>query len=142
MAWEWIKSNLPTIIAIGGLTWYTATDNATMKADMGESKRYREMRSQQTDLNFEKVNQRIELFADLPLRVKALEEQSKALNARLDRIADAITVGQERLRGDLANTSEAIRKDVADLTTKVEVISDRLGARTQKTELKTPATGG
>lgn len=142
MAWEWIKSNTPTIIAIGGLFWFTATDNATMKQKMDEGERYRTHRSTQTDSNFEKVNTRIDAFADLPLRVKALEGQTEALNARLDRIADAITTGQERLRGDFAAATDAIRKDVAGVVTKVEVLSDRLGVRQERTQLKAMPTGG
>lgn len=142
MAWEWIKSNLPTILAIGGLAWYTAADNATMKAKMDESERYRTSRSVLTDGNFDKVNRRIDTLSDLPLRVAALEEQQKALVARLDRIADAVTTGQERLRGDFAQATDAIRKDVAGVVTKVEVLSDRLGVRQQRTSLPIQERGG
>lgn len=142
MAWEWIKSNTPTIIAIGGLFWYVAADNATMKQKMDEGERYRTQRSQQTDGNFLKVNERIDRFADLPLRVASLEEQTKAITARLDRIADAVTTGQERLRGDFATATEAIRRDVAGVVTKVEVLSDRLGVRQERTQLKTEPNGG
>lgn len=143
MAWEWIKSNLPTLMAIGGLAWYTAADNATMKAKVDESERYRAARSALTDGNFEKVNFRIDGLSDLPLRVKALEEQQKALIARLDRISDAVTTGQERLRGDFAAATDSLRKDVAAVSTKVEVLSDRLGVRApQRTSLPISEKGG
>lgn len=142
MAWDWIKQNTPTLIALGGLFWYVATDNATMKAKMDEGERYRTARSVQTDTNFEKVNNRIEAFADLPLRVKALETQTLALTDRLDRIANAIATGQESLRRDFATSTEAIRKDVANVVVKVEVLSDRLGVRQERTGIRPVPTGG
>lgn len=72
---------------------------------------------------------KLETFSDIPIRVKALEEQNKAINSRLDRIADAISAGQEQLRRDLAAQVEPIRKDVQAVGTKVEVLADRLTTR-------------
>lgn len=72
---------------------------------------------------------KLDAIADNPMRIKALEEQNKATNARLDRLADVIVNGQDQLRRDLAATVEPLRKDIQTVGTKVEVLSERLGER-------------
>lgn len=70
---------------------------------------------------------KLDLLSNIPLRVSAVEEQQKNINMRLDRIADIITAGQDAMRRDLAAAIEPVRKDVAAVGVKVEVLSDRLG---------------
>ena len=115
MAIDWIKSNIPTIIAIGGVFWYTASDNATMKAQLAESERYRAARSQQTDANFANINASLQRMSDLPFRMGAQEGKTQAVNDRVDRLADTILASQE-----------AIRKDISALSTKVEVVDSKV----------------
>lgn len=84
-------------------------------------------------------------LADMPIRVKALEEQQKAINARLDRIADAVTIGQERLRQDINSAFGPLQKEIQAVGTKVEVLSDRLANRSigpQRTSFPGNEKGG
>lgn len=69
---------------------------------------------------------RMEALYDNPVRIKALEEQSKAINARLDRIADSIITSQETMRRDMNASFETIRKDINGVSTKVEVLSSKI----------------
>lgn len=121
MTWDWVKGNIPTIIAIGGLFWYTAQDNAKIKAQLDETDRYRNTRSAQTDKNFADVNAALKSMSDLPYRMGAQEGKTQALNDRVDRLADAILGSQE-----------AIRKDIAGLSTKVEVLGSKIDTFSDK----------
>lgn len=121
MTWDWVKGNIPTIIAIGGLFWYTAQDNANIKAHLDENDRYKTTRSAQTDKNFADVNSALKNMSDLPYRMGAQEGKTQALNDRVDRLADAILGSQE-----------AIRKDIAGLSTKVEVLGSKIDTFSEK----------
>lgn len=79
---------------------------------------------------------KLDSLADLPSRMGAVESAQRAINDRLDRITDAITTGQDQLRRDLAAAVEPLRLEVQKVGTKVEVLSDRLGTRSQPTSYK------
>lgn len=72
---------------------------------------------------------KLDLLSNIPLRVTAVEEQQKNINQRLDQIADILSAGQEAMRRDLAAAIEPVRKDLAGVNTRLEVLADRVGPR-------------
>lgn len=80
---------------------------------------------------------RMESLYDNPIRIKALEEQQKATNSRLDRLADTIISSQETMRRDMNAAFEIIRKDINGVSTKVEVLSSKIGDPAQAPTTRT-----
>lgn len=118
---------LPIILAIiGGFSAYRDLQEQVSNLDQRGR-----MRMESSDKFQTETKLKLDSVADIPIRVKALETQQQAISDRLDRISDAITTGQEALRRDLAASTDTLRKDVAILGTKVEVLSDRMGVRPQ-----------
>ncbi len=116
---NWFNINIPTILAvasaaIGLIVWVN-----DLKNDVEESVEYRKTRAVQTDKNFADLNAIVrplaEANANLTYRMGQNEGAIKATNERIDRLAE-----------NLLNSMEGLRKDVAALSTKVEVVSSKL----------------
>ena len=111
-------------------------------SDLREDVTTLNQKSSQQEQSQAETKVKINDLADMPIRVKALEEQQKAINSRLDRIADAVTAGQERLRQDITNSFAPLQKEIQAVGTKVEVLSDRLGPRIGPQRTSLPAVMG
>lgn len=120
-------------LILGGIgAYYNLADRMTAAETRGK------LRGDIAD-NFQaETKAKLTAVQDLPMRVTALETQQKEINLRLDRLGDLILSGQDTLRRDLATSTETLRKDVASLGTKVEVLSDRMGVRPQPGVLVRP----
>ena len=111
-------------LIIGGFNAYSnLADRITVLDTRGKA------RMESSDQFQAETKAQLQAVADLPLRVKAVEEQQKFLSDRLERIADLVRSGQDQLRLDLAAAIEPVRKDVAAVSTKIEVLADRVGPR-------------
>jgi len=88
-------------------------------ARLDDMERYRETRSKLTDNNFAAINARMEPLANIPYRVAQTETAIRATNQRLDRRAETIV-----------NSLDLIKKDVNVLSTRVEVLSNKIDAIT------------
>lgn len=119
MIWNWTRSNIPTIIAIGGLLWYQAANDATMKAKMDEGDRYRASRSAFID-------SKLDALQDNPLRIKALEEQVHAANDRADRMLELVQSNQAAVNNQMQQGFDQVRKDISSLSSNVAVINSKL----------------
>lgn len=127
--WNINAGTILTVLAMGTASlMYIASIDARVK--QGED--YRVIRSNMTDKNFANVNAQLDAMKDLPYRIGQLEAQANAANARMDRIADSFL-----------GSAESIKKDVNALTTKVEVMSQKIDnldvPRTRKTSFTPPS---
>lgn len=126
MTWDWVKGNIPTIIAVGGLFWYTAQDNATMKAMQQSEKQERMERQVEIDRAFSDIKAQIAPIGNLVYRVSVLETGLMEISRQ-----NALNIEAFRKTGD------GISRDVNTLSTKVEVLTSRIetltGQRVQKT---------
>jgi hypothetical protein len=126
MTWDWVKGNIPTIIAVGGLFWYTAQDNATMKALQQSEKQERMERQVEIDRAFSDIKSQIAPIGNLVYRVSVLETGLMEISRQ-----NALNIEAFR------KTGNEISRDVNTLSTKVEVLTSRIetlaGQRVQKT---------
>jgi hypothetical protein len=112
---NWATVNFPTILAIAGMGVGAIYGYADLQNRLAKVEEYRVSRSAVTDRKFDDVQEALEPLVNLPYRVGALEQQQLATNLRIDRMTEILT-----------NTMELIRKDVATLSTKVEVLSSKI----------------
>lgn len=126
MTWDWVKGNIPTIIAVGGLFWYTAQDNATMKAMQQSEKQERMERQVEIDQAFADIRNQVSPIGNLVYRVSVLE-------TGLLEMSRQNSLNIEAFR----KTGNEISRDVNILSTKVEVLTSKIetltGQRVQKT---------
>lgn len=124
--WNINGATILAIIAMGlpGIIWTVTLGN---KVD--EMERFRVARTLQTDKNFANINAKLEQQADLPYRVGQTEGSIRALNERVDRIADSFL-----------GTAEAIKTDVNKLVTKFEVMSQKLDSLSEEKRAYLPTT--
>lgn len=120
-----IGTLLPLLVAVISLVAYIKNIEGRVETQAQSSV----MRSSIADNFYAGTNKRLDELSDIPLRVKAVEDQQKEIRQELTRIADAVIAGQDRLRSDLSAAIEPVRKDIANLSTRVEVIADRVGGR-------------
>lgn len=115
MTWDWVKGNIPTIIAVGGLFWYTAQDNATMKALQQSEKQERMERQVEIDRAFSDIKAQIAPIGNLVYRVSVLETGLMEISRQ-----NALNIEAFR------KTGNDISRDVNTLSTKVEVLTSRI----------------
>lgn len=116
---RWFQFNMPSIVAmlvaVLGTGWAVASYIATLEARVEKIEEYRVTRSAITDGKFADIQATLGTLNNMPYRVNILEQQATAINIRIDRFTEVIS-----------NTMELIRKDVATLGTKVEVMSNKI----------------
>lgn len=127
---NWGTINIPTILSVLGLIWYTAThvERQDSRLDTIESSRA----DSRTDINqrFQAVDQRIAPIENLVYRMNTLEtvvqKNNEAVNARIDRQTDAL---------------QDIRTSIGNLSTSFEVLSQKIenNLPLKKTELAGPS---
>lgn len=122
LTWNWLRMNVPTLLAIGGLVWYTAQNDARQEQRISAIEQSRVDRAREADQKFSSINtsiaamsQKVEPLANVAYRVGVVEGQVQATNERLDRFAETIV-----------NSLDLIRRDVNGLSTRVEVLSQKI----------------
>ena len=122
VVWQWLRINVPTLLAIGGLVWYTADNNARTIARINAIEVSRIDRSKEADHKFAALNTSVSLLAqkvdplgNVTYRVGVVEGQVTETNKRLDRLAETIV-----------NSLDLIRRDVNGLSTRIEVLSNKV----------------
>lgn len=111
LIWQWLRINVPTILAIGGLVWYTAENNATTNARLQAL----ETSSSGITSSVNALVARVEPLGNVTYRVGVVEGQVLETNKRLDRLAETIV-----------QSLDMIRRDVNGLSTRVEVLSQKI----------------
>jgi len=116
---NWRTFNIPNLVAIvtlgiGAITYMNKLDSRIASVE-----EYRVTRSSVTDKKFEEIQRTIEPLSNVPYRVGVLEQQTAATNARIDRFTEIISTNLDLLR-----------KDVAGLSTRVEVLSQKIDSLT------------
>lgn len=112
---NWYRFNIPSLVtvivtAIGMVTYVNNLD-----ARLAKVEEYRVTRSAVTDKKFDDIQTALAPLTNMPYRVGILEQQATAINVRIDRFTEI-----------LSNTLELIRKDVNGLSTKIEVLSNKV----------------
>lgn len=123
---NWLRMNVPTLLAIGGLVWYTAQNDAQQEARIDAIEKSRQERSKEADGKFAAINtsvsvlsQRVEPMTNVVYRVGVVESQVVETNKRLDRLQEVLLA-----------SIEALRKDVNTMSTRVEVLAQKIDAIT------------
>lgn len=126
VVWQWLRINVPTLLAIGGLVWYTAANNTSTLARIDAIEKSRVERSKEADAKFSAINsnmaalsQKVDPIGNVTYRVGVVEGQINETNKRLDRLAETIL-----------NSLDLIRRDVNGLSTRIEVLSNKVDAIT------------
>lgn len=121
---NWFRVNVPTIAAVIGGLWAVWSVNANLDKRITEIETSRVERSKEADNKFNTINtsisvltQKIEPIANVTYRVGVVESQVQETNRRLDRLSEMIL-----------SSLETIRKDVNGLSTRVEVLSQKIDA--------------
>lgn len=122
LTWNWLRMNVPTLLAIGGLVWYTAQNDAKQEQRISTIEQSRVERAKEADLKFSGINasiaslsQKVDPLGNVTYRVGVVEGQIGETNKRLDRLAETIV-----------NSLDLIRRDVNGLSTRVEVLSQKI----------------
>jgi len=122
---NWRTFNIPSLLTAIGTAVAVVTYVNSLDARLAKV----EERSVITDKKFDDIQKSLDPLVNMPYRVNVLEQQATAINQRIDRFTEVIT-----------GTMELIRKDVGDLSTKVEVLSNKIDNLTpaKKAELSLP----
>ncbi len=112
---NWYRFNIPSLItvvvtAIGMVTYVNSLDARVAKLEDNSVSR-----AIVADKKFDDIQLSLATLNNMPYRVGILEQQATAINLRIDRFTEVIS-----------STMELIRKDVATLGTKVEVMSSKI----------------
>lgn len=130
---RWFQFNVPgivaTIVTVLGTGWAVANYISDLESRVEKIEEYRVTRSAITDAKFLDIQTTLGALNNMPYRVNILEQQNSAVNLRIDRFTEVIS-----------NTMELIRKDVGALSTKVEVMSQKLDSLSadKRAELGSP----
>lgn len=119
--------NVPTIASVVavGITIITyasgiKSDAVELRTRIDQIEAYRVSQNAQLDRHFDDVQGKLDEFNGVPHRLGVVENQVTVVNARIDRFTEL-----------LSTTLEAIRKDIANVATKVEVLSSKLDQEKQ-----------
>ncbi|WP_099868242.1 hypothetical protein [Pararhizobium haloflavum] len=119
---NWITVNVPTIIAIAAGIMAGTWAWAELTSRIATIESAREMRSQANDQKFAEINtsiaglrQAVTPMDNLSYRVGVLEGSLGETNDRIDRLSETII-----------SSLELIRRDVNGLSTRVEVLSQKI----------------
>lgn len=119
LTWNWLRVNVPQIAAVFGAVLFINSWMNDVDASLVEMEKYRVSRSTETDKNFANVNAKLDALSDIPLRTTQNEEAIKNANVRIDRLAESIV-----------NSMDMLRKEVYTMSTKVEVLSQKIDSIT------------
>lgn len=126
LIWQWLRINVPTLLAIGGLIWYTADNNRAQLSRIEAIETSRVERAKEADAKFSAINsslsalsQKVDPIGNVTYRIDRAEVQIGETNKRLDRLAETIV-----------NSLDLIRRDVNGLSTRVEVLSQKIDSIT------------
>lgn len=111
LIWQWLRINVPTILAIGGLVWYTAQNNAATYARLHAL----ENSSAGITASVNALVARVEPLGNVTYRVQVLETQAAETSKRIDRFSETIV-----------NSLDLIRRDVNGVSTRIEVLSQKI----------------
>ena len=111
----WRTLNIPNLLAIAGATIGIVTYINNLDARLANVEEYRVTRGAITDKKFDDIQATLSPLQSMPYRVNILEQQATAINVRIDRFTEIISTNLELLR-----------KDVNALSTKVEVLSQKI----------------
>lgn len=127
--------NIPTIIAIAGVLWWTATKQERQDARLDTFDTYIQTREKERTLRSAEINKVLEALTvkvspldNLTYRVTVAEQKIDAgladVNRRVDRVGDSL---------------QGIRDDFSVLSSKIEVLTEQVKAAfPKKAELDSP----
>lgn len=112
---NWLNVNVPTIVALITAGWWATTYLNGLDFRLQEVEEYRIERSKVTDRKFDLIEDRMQPLSNMPYRVQILETQIIEANKRMDRMAETII-----------NSIDMLRRDVNGLSTRVEVLANKI----------------
>lgn len=117
---NWLNVNVPTVLAVLAAAISIITYFDDMNDRLTSIEEYRESRGRVTDGNFAEIREQLKPLMNVPQEVLGLKAADVVLNARLDRLADTII--------------ETLRKDISQVTLKVEVLTTKHDNMSAKVE--------
>lgn len=108
-SWIYPKINIATILTVLGVGWYVSSYVKDLETGLAEQQRATES-----------IRESVAPLTTIPLRVQNLEAADAVINNRLDRLGDTII--------------EALRKDISDVSVKVEVQSNKIDTLNDKVD--------
>lgn len=117
---NWLNVNVPTVLAVLAAAISIITYFDDMNDRLTSIEQYRESRGRVTDGNFAEIREQLKPLVNVPQEVLGLKAADVVLNARLDRLADTII--------------ETLRKDISQVSVKVEVLTTKHDNMSTKVE--------
>lgn len=112
---SWLSSNfnVPTLIAIGSII----LAGANMASDFRSRQETDERERAVMQAQMRAVEQRMQTYTDqnVPYRLTVVEQDVKAANSRIDRLAESVLA-----------SIDGLRKEVNGLSTRIEVLTQRV----------------
>ncbi len=116
-----LNSNITTLLAIGGVAVTVITGWNKLDSRIEAVEQFRTQRVQMTDQNFAAINAQLAVLQNLPYRMTQAETRLDENGKRMDRFSETFL-----------GTLDGMRKDIASLSTKVEVLSGKIDTITPK----------
>lgn len=117
---NWAQINVPTIIAVAGVLWWTATKQERQDARLDTFDTYittrekeRSARSSEINRMLEALTTKISPLENLTYRITVTEQGIADVNRRVDRVGDSM---------------QNIRDDVGSLSSKIDVLTEQVKA--------------
>ncbi len=111
VALNWGTFNIPTIVAVATVGWYTATKQERQDARLDAIEINRAARSAEVNKMLEAMSIKVSPLENVTYRVTVLEQGVADVNRRVDRVADSM---------------QGIREDIGAVSTKIEVLTNQL----------------
>lgn len=108
---NWGTFNVPTLLSVLGILWYTATHTAVQDQRIGTIEDSRSITKIEYTKRIDSLESQVAKIDNLAYRTTINEAGIVAVNSRLDRFSDAF---------------QDIRKSLGDLSTKFEVVSTKI----------------
>lgn len=110
---NWGTFNVPTILSVLGLLWYTATHTERQDARIDAIEISRASRSIELNSSIMALQAKVAPIDNLLYRLTVVEQGVADVNRRVDRQSDSL---------------QGVRDDIAGLSTKFEVLQQRIEA--------------
>lgn len=117
---NWAQINVPTIIAVAGVLWWTATKQERQDARLDTFDVYINTREKERTLRSAEINKMLETLTtktspieNLTYRITVTEQGIADVNRRVDRVGDSM---------------QNIRDDVGSLSSKIDVLTEQVKA--------------
>jgi hypothetical protein len=117
---NWLNVNVPTVLAVLAAAVSIITYFDDMNDRLTSIEQYRESRGRVTDGNFAEIREQLKPLINTPQEIVGLKAADVVMNARLDRLADTII--------------ETLRKDISQVSVKVEVLTTKHDSTAAKVE--------